>query len=62
MNKIINTDAVQLGRCKRCNRIIKIRTPGQEYGRVCARRMAGQISLESQALVSGIVLKVRNHE
>lgn len=44
------------GRCKRCGLQIIIRKPGQEYGRVCARKLAGQVQIDSQAVVSGKVL------
>lgn len=44
------------GICKLCGRRIIIRKVGQEYGRVCARKLAGQIEIDSQVLVSGKVL------
>lgn len=42
--------------CKRCGKRIIVKTPGQEYGPVCARKLAGQVRLDSMALVSGKVL------
>ena len=44
------------GSCKRCGRAILLDMPGKEYGSVCGRKLAGQVQLDSQALVSGKVL------
>ncbi len=33
-------DPIVLGRCKRCGRRIVLKTPGQEYGPKCARKVA----------------------
>lgn len=44
-------------RCKRCGREFTPKKEGQEYGPVCARKLAGQVELDSMALVSGKVLR-----
>jgi hypothetical protein len=50
------TDIQPKGKCLRCNRPFIIRKEGQQYGPKCARMLAGQVQLDSQALVSGVVL------
>lgn len=50
-------DSQRRGKCKRCHRNIIIHKEGQEYGPKCARILAGQVQLDSQALVSGKVLR-----
>lgn len=45
--------------CKRCGKEFVPKTPGQEYGPVCARILAGQVELDSMVLVSGKVLRKR---
>lgn len=46
-----------LPRCKRCGRPFKPRKEGQEYGPRCVLKLAGQVELDNQALVSGKVLR-----
>lgn len=43
-------------KCKRCGRPFTATKEGQEYGLKCARMLAGQVQLDSQALVTGKVL------
>lgn len=43
--------------CLRCHRPFTPTTEGQKYGSKGARKLAGQVELDSMALVSGKVLK-----
>lgn len=43
--------------CARCHRPFTPRTEGQKYGRICAMKLAGQVQLDSMALISKRVLK-----
>lgn len=44
-------------KCTRCGKEFTQKTPDQIYGPVCARKLAGQVQIDSQALVSGKVLR-----
>lgn len=44
-------------RCARCGRPFVPKKKGDRYGPKCARKLAGQVELDSQALVSGKVLR-----
>lgn len=46
-----------LPRCARCKRPFKPKKEGDKYGPRCAMHLAGQVELDSMALVSGKVLK-----
>lgn len=48
-------------RCARCNRAFLAKKEGHIYGPVCARRLRGQVQLDSQALVSGTVLRKKTN-
>ena len=54
-----NPDATW-GKCERCKKPMIIRKEGQKYGRRCARILAGQVELDSNALVSSVVLRKRS--
>ena len=43
--------------CRRCHRMFLPKKPDDMYGPTCARKLAGQVELDSMALVSGKVLK-----
>lgn len=47
-------------RCARCHRPFTPKNPDDRYGQKCARKLAGQIQLDSQVLISGKVLRKRN--
>lgn len=49
-------------RCARCGRPITPKKAGDLYGPKCARILAGQISLDSQTLVSGKVQRKRKEQ
>lgn len=43
--------------CRRCHRKFLPKKDDQEYGPTCARKLAGQVQLDSMVLISGKVLR-----
>jgi hypothetical protein len=48
-------------RCARCGLLFTPKKVGDKYGPICARKLAGQVQLDSQMLVSGKVLRRESH-
>jgi hypothetical protein len=56
-----NTRLQAKAKCGRCGLQFTPKKEGDKYGPTCARKLAGQVQLDSMALVSGKVLRKRPH-
>ncbi len=60
--KVKEANVIRRHRCARCKRAFRAKKEGQIYGPKCARKLAGQVQLDSMALVSGKVLRKKTSQ
>lgn len=51
-----NVPGQKIAKCARCGKAFTPKKEGDKYGSTCARKLAGQVQLDSMELISGKVL------